>query len=74
MYLPYMPDMHTGTVAAARAHGHAGLGLMYLPYVLALYVGLMNLPYVPDMHTGTVAAARAGGHTDHEGEIGDADR
>ena len=74
MYLPYMPDMHTGTVAAARAHGHAGLGLMYLPYVLALYVGLMNLPYVPDMHTGTVAAARAGGHTDHEGEIGDVDR
>ena len=74
MYLPYMPDMHTGTVAAARAHGHAGLGLMYLPYVLALYVGLMNLPYVPDMHTGTVAAARAWGHTDHEGEIGDVDR
>ena len=74
MYLPYMPDMHTGTVAAARAHGHAGLGLMYLPYVLALYVGLMNLPYVPDMHTGTVAAARAGGHTDHEGEVGDVDR
>ena len=74
MYLPYMPDMHTGTVAAARAHGHAGLGLMYLPYVLALYVGLMNLPYVPDMHTGTVAAARAGGQTDHEGEVGDVDR
>ena len=74
MYLPYMPDMHTGTVAAARAHGHAGLGLMYLPYVLALYVGLMNLPHVPDMHTGTVAAARGGGHTDHEGEIGDVDR
>ena len=74
MYLPYMPDMHTGTVAAARAHGHAGLGLMYLPYVLALYVGLMNLPHVPDMHTGTVAAARAGGQTDHEGEVGDVDR
>ena len=47
---------------------------MCLPYMLALYVGLMNLPHVPDMHTGTVAAARAGGQTDHEGEVGDVDR